>query len=108
MSSISSAVNVEVGHCFAASVEALLASSGYAHAQVAAIMENAVRLGAKGLHGPRPVILQLTMSRFHALTFEAETRLSNAGVHNINFVIQVVDAKSGQVLVPPVDIDAAT
>lgn len=80
---------------------------GDRHAQVAAIMENAVRLGAKGLHGPRPVILQLTMSRFHALTFEAETRLSNAGVHNINFLIQVVDAKSGEVLVPPVDIDAA-
>lgn len=80
---------------------------GDRHAQVAAIMENAIRLGAKGLHGSRPVILQATMSRFHALTFEAETRLSNSGVHNINFVIQVLDARSKEVLVPPVDIDAA-
>ena len=80
---------------------------GDRHAQVAAIMENAIRLGAKGLHGSRPVILQATMSRFHALTFEAETRLSSSGVHNINFVIQVLDARSKEVLVPPVDIDAA-
>ncbi|MCF1710043.1 hypothetical protein L0V05_14595 [Tabrizicola sp. J26] len=80
---------------------------GDRRAQVATIMENAVRLGSKGLRGPRPVILQLTMTRFHALTFEAETRLSNAGVHNINFVIQVVDASTKEVLVPPIDIDAA-
>jgi hypothetical protein len=79
---------------------------GDRHAQVAVIMQNAIAAGARGLHGPFPVVLQATVTRFHALSFEAETRLSDAGVHNIQFDIQVVDARSHKVLTGPVHIQA--
>lgn len=80
---------------------------GDRYAQVDAIMTEAARQGAAGLRGSRPVRLSLTMTRFHALTFEAETRLSNAGVHNIDFVAQVTDARTGVVLAGPEVIEAA-
>ena len=80
--------------------------TGDRHAQVAVIMQNAIALGARVLHGSHPVILQATVSRFHALSFEAETQLSDAGVHNIQFDIQVVDARTGTVLAGPTHIQA--
>lgn len=75
--------------------------------QVAKIMADATRAGGKGLHGSRPVRLELTVSRFHALTFEAETRLANAGVHDIEFTIQAVDARTGEVLAGPDAVEAS-
>lgn len=79
---------------------------GDRHAQVAAIIRNAVLRGASGLRGGRGVYIDVTVTRFHALTFEAETKLSNAGVHNIDFTAQVVDAASGAILAGPVPIRA--
>lgn len=79
---------------------------GDRRAQVATIMRNAVLRGASGLRGARRVIIDISVTRFHALTFEAELRLSNAGVHNIDFVARVVDAASGAVLAGPVPIRA--
>lgn len=81
--------------------------SGDRHAQVAAIMTTAAELGVAGLDGPRPVALQIWVSRFHALTFEAETELQDVGVHNIDFIAQIVDIKTGKVLAGPEVIDAA-
>lgn len=80
---------------------------GDRRAQVASIMRNAALRGASGLRGARPVVIELTMTRFHALTFEAETRLSNAGVHNIDFIATVVDAATGAVLAGPEPIEAS-
>jgi hypothetical protein len=77
---------------------------GDRHAQVAAIMQTAVAAGARGLRGHVPVELQVRVSRFHALTFEAERTLSDAGVHNIQFDITVRDRRSGQVLAGPTHI----
>jgi hypothetical protein len=74
--------------------------------QVGKIIQNSVIRGAQGLRGSRPVIIAITVTRFHALTFEAEQRFENAGVHNIKFTAQVVDAKTGAVLVPPTEIRA--
>lgn len=79
---------------------------GDRHAQVAAIIRNAAQQGAAGLKGPRRVRLEITVIRFHALTFEAENRLSNAGVHNIDFTATVVDAATGSVLAGPAAIEA--
>ncbi|MDM7930972.1 DUF6778 family protein [Tabrizicola sp.] len=79
---------------------------GDRYAQVALIMKNAITLGAQGLNGSRLVIIDVTVTRFHALTFEAETRLQNAGVHNINFTAQILDARTGEVLLAPTDIRA--
>lgn len=81
--------------------------SGDRHAQVATIMKTAATQAVKGLKGPRAVRLELTVSRFHALTIEAETQLANVGVHNINFAIRVVDARTGEVLAGPEPVDAA-
>lgn len=79
---------------------------GDRRAQVGLILQQAIARGAAGLRGKRPVILQVTATRFHALTMEAETMLSDAGVHNIQFDIQVVDARSGALLAGPTHIQA--
>jgi hypothetical protein len=81
--------------------------TGDRYAQVATIMTNAVKQGVAGLRGSRPVRLSITMTRFHALTFEAETKYQNAGVHNVDFVAQVTDAATGAVLAGPETIEAA-
>jgi hypothetical protein len=80
---------------------------GDRRAQVAAVVRTAALEGTRGLRGPRPVVLQVTLTRFHALTFEAETRVRNAGVHNIEFVARVVDARSGAVVAGPDAIEAS-
>lgn len=69
--------------------------------QVEVILQQAIARAARGLHGPRPVILLVKVRRFHALTFEAETQLSRSGVHTIHFDIWAVDARTGAVLVGP-------
>jgi hypothetical protein len=79
---------------------------GDRYAQVDTIMTNAITRGAQGLRGSRPVIIAVTVTRFHALTFEAELRNQNWGVHNIDFTAQVVDARTGEVLLPATAIRA--
>lgn len=81
---------------------------GDRHAQVDKIMTDAIRRGASGLKGSVPVRLDVTVKRFHALTFEAEAlNVAGIGVHNINFDITVSDARTGKRLAGPVAIDAA-
>jgi len=79
---------------------------GDRRAQVATIMKNAITTGAGGLRGSRPVIIDVTVTRFHALTFRAEQSESDWGVHNIKFIARVLDARSGEVLLAPVEIRA--
>lgn len=75
-------------------------------AQIAAILDAAITRGAAPLRGGQPVRFLVTVRRFHALTFEAESRLSDAGVHNIGFDLTVVDARTGAVLRGPDRIEA--
>ena len=77
---------------------------GDRYAQVGKIIDDAVTRGAAGLRGSRPVVIDVTVTRFHALTFEAEQRGQNWGVHNIRFIAQVSDARTGEVLVPATEI----
>ncbi len=81
---------------------------GDRHQQVGTIIQNAVLRGAQGLRGRRPVVISVTVTRFHALTFEAERANSDWGVHNVDFIAQVTDARTGEVLVPPTKILAET
>jgi hypothetical protein len=74
--------------------------------QVGKIVQTAVLRGAQGLRGGRPVIIDVTVTRFHALTFEAELSKSDWGVHNIDFTAQVLEAGSGAVLLPATKIRA--
>jgi hypothetical protein len=79
---------------------------GDRYAQVGKIIETAVLRGAQGLRGSHPVIIDITVSRFHALTYEAELSNSDWGVHNVDFIAQVLDARSGAVLLPATKIRA--
>lgn len=81
---------------------------GDRHAQVGKIMQAAVLRGAQGLRGSRPVIISITVTRFHALTYEAELSNSDWGVHNVDFTAQVLDARTGEVLLPAEKIRAET
>jgi len=81
---------------------------GDRHAQVGKIMQAAVLRGAQGLRGSRPVIISITVTRFHALTYEAELSNSDWGVHNVDFTAQVLDARTGGVLLPATNIRAET
>lgn len=80
---------------------------GDRRAQVAAIFATAVGQGAAGLRGSRPVTIALTVTRFHALTFEAETRLRRSGVHDVEFIASVLDATTGELLAGPAAIEAS-
>ncbi len=71
---------------------------GDRHAQVKTIMEGALTQGTSLLDGDRPVILQVMVTRFHALTEKA--RYTIGGVHAIQFYMTVVDAETGETLVP--------
>lgn len=81
---------------------------GDRHAQVGTIIQSAVLRGAQGLRGSRPVIIEITVTRFHALTYEAELSKSDWGVHNVDFTARVLDARSGEVIVPGTMIRAET
>jgi hypothetical protein len=81
-------------------------SAGDRYDQVAAIMKTAISRGAAGLKGDRPVRLEVTMTRFHAMTFTAETR-APAGVHDVEFDIIARDARTGEVLAGPEHIEAS-
>lgn len=54
---------------------------GDRHAQVKAIFEEALARGANGVNGSVPVVLDIEVTRFHALT--EKTRYSVGGVHEI-------------------------
>lgn len=80
---------------------------GDRYSQVATIMTAAVRQGAAGLHGGLPVRLEVVVRRFHAMTFEAEALNYDVGVHNVDFTIRAVDARTGAVLAGPDLIEAS-
>lgn len=80
--------------------EELLPVGTLRHTQVDEIMTEAVTEGASGLSGSRPVDIQVEVSRFHALSDYARVRLTNEGVHDINFTMEVTDAATGEVLMP--------
>ncbi len=76
--------------------------------QVAKVLKDAITRGAAGLHGARNVKILVTLEKFHALSTSAEAlQMDNVGVHNINFQIEVVDARTNAVLVKPQEMDAS-
>ncbi|MCA0272503.1 MAG: hypothetical protein LCH69_10620 [Proteobacteria bacterium] len=81
-------------------------STGNRYEQVEAIMENAIAQGARGLKGSRPVRIEATVTRFHAMTFKAETQ-APSGVHDVEFDLQVKDARTGEVLFGPEHVEAS-
>lgn len=79
---------------------------GDRYTQVEKLMQNAIAKGAAGLHGSRPVIIRATMTRFHAMTFLAETR-APGGTHDVEFNLSISDARTGEVLYGPTHVEAS-
>ena len=74
-------------------------------AQVAAIMTEAVSAGAAELQGSRRVTITVRVEKFHGVTPIAVAKAPSA-VHNIRYVIQVIDTATGAPLTEPQLIEA--
>ncbi|MDJ0827203.1 MAG: hypothetical protein QNJ16_17055 [Rhodobacter sp.] len=72
---------------------------GNRHEQVKAIVEAGLKKGTDELDGDRAVVLDVVVSRFHALTEKA--RYTVGGVHAVQFTMMVRDAETGEVLMDP-------
>jgi hypothetical protein len=81
-------------------------SAGDRYSQVEKLLTTAIERGAAGLKGARPVRLEAKVTRFHAMTFTAETR-APAGVHDVEFDITARDARTGEILAGPERIEAS-
>ncbi|WP_298975975.1 DUF6778 family protein [uncultured Roseobacter sp.] len=74
-------------------------SAGDRHAQVKAIFEDAMARGTAGMSRGTPVVLDIEVLRFHALT--EKTRYTIGGVHSITFQLSVRSAETGQLFGAP-------
>ncbi len=77
---------------------------GDRHAQVKAIFQTALQRGADTMTDGMPVILDVKVSRFHALTEKA--RYTVGGVHSIAFTMQLRDATTGALIGEPHQVKA--
>ena len=78
---------------------------GNRYEQVAAIMREAAERGVRDLDGERDGILVIEVAKFHALTEKA--RYTVGGTHDSDFWMSVVDAETGDVIVPRRFVDTA-
>ena len=67
--------------------------------QIGAMFQEAARRNRSVLNGSTPVIVDITLIRFHGVT--DRTRSSIGGVYNIIFELSVRDARTGAVIEPP-------
>jgi len=72
--------------------------AGDRHAQVRDLMTAALEEGVSGMNGSRDVVLDVVMTRFHALT--KRTRYSLGGEHEVWMFVAVRDAETGTLLEP--------
>ncbi len=81
---------------------------GDTYAQIEAIMEDSMAKAASRLRstvkGSRPVIIRTEQLQFHSLTQRARSNIG--GIHNVDFMLTVVDANTGAVLAGPAKIEA--
>ncbi len=78
---------------------------GDRRAQVAAILRDGIARGSRDLNGAQNVKLNVQLQEFHAVTPIARERAPSA-VHNISYIIQVTDARTGQIISAPEQIRA--
>lgn len=77
---------------------------GDRHAQVADLFRTAAARSAGQMTGPREVVVDIVLVRFHGVT--ERTRYSVGGVYNIVFDMTVRDAATGAVIEPARRIEA--
>lgn len=80
--------------------------AGDRRAQAAAIVTEGIEKGASGLRGGTRVRIVATLAQFHAITPRVRESLQNSGVHNIQYSVQVFDARSNAPLTEPQTIKA--
>lgn len=73
--------------------------------QVRSIIELGVSQAVLGMDGVEPVIVEVELVTFHALTQKA--RATIGGVHNVKFTVTIRDAETGLQLVDPFTVDAS-
>lgn len=72
---------------------------GDRHAQVGKIIKDAMLQGTAKFEGPVPIILDIQLVRFHALSEKA--RYTVGGVHHVVFDMMLRDGKTGEHLSKP-------
>lgn len=72
---------------------------GDRYAQVQTIMQEAATSAVTGMNTGRPVIVDIQVTRFHALT--QKTRYTIGGTHDVHYYITVMDAQTGAKLEAP-------
>ncbi len=77
---------------------------GDRRAQVKRIFEDSLVQGTKGANGAMPVIVDVEVKRFHALTEKA--RYTVGGRHEIMFVMNFLDPETRRPVAAPREIDA--
>ncbi len=81
---------------------------GDVYAQIEAIMEETIARAASRLQrsvkGSRPVIIRTEQIQFHSLTQRARSNIG--GIHNVDFILTVVDANTGELVSGPAVIEA--
>ncbi len=77
--------------------------AGDRYAQVQALMAEAMDFALRPMEGSTPVIVELEVTRFHALTERA--RYTIGGEHEIEFLFTVRNAETGQALTGPRAVD---
>ena len=77
---------------------------GDRHAQVKQIFEESLARGTVGANGSVPVLIDVEVRRFHALT--EKTRYTVGGRHEIKFVMNFLNPETRQPVAEPRKIDA--
>lgn len=78
---------------------------GNRRTQVANIVEEGIRRGASVLKGTRDVTIVANIRHFHSVTPLAMSQAPGA-VHNIGYVVRVMDTETGAFLTEPEEISA--
>lgn len=71
---------------------------GNRHQQIKAIFDQSIMAGVKGTDGVVPVIMDIEVTRFHALTEKA--RYTVGGVHSIEFKLSFLNPETRQPVAP--------
>lgn len=81
---------------------------GDVYVQIENVMEDAMAQAATrfstSIKGNRPVIIRTEQIQFHSLTERARSNIG--GIHNVDFILTVVDANTGAILAGPATIEA--
>lgn len=72
---------------------------GDRHQQVKAIFESGLLKAAANAQGPVPVVVDIEVTRFHALTEKA--RYTTGGVHAIQFTMRLLNPETGEAYTEP-------